>query len=94
MTTDITPQAPPQRFTYSLGATKYKSFLHVYVAQPDPTGHLIWTPSGGVGHAWWSITTEAPANAVNQLNTDSVNLEYLNQQVGYGPTNGAYGPQL
>lgn len=83
---DITVKAPGvKHYDAGAGATKYKSYFEVFVDQPDPTGHLIWTPSAGPGHAWWRISTEAPGEAVDQFNIGGVNLEYLGVEVGYGP---------
>lgn len=66
-----------------------------WVPNPDdPSGttgttvYLPWLPGVGPGHAWWCVTTEAPADAVTKLNQSSVNLEYLGAQVGYGPKGG------
>lgn len=64
---------------------------------PDPddpsgmTGSLVYlpyVPGIHAGHAWWKLWTDAPTDAVNKMTLNSVNLEYLGVEVGYGPTNG------
>jgi hypothetical protein len=81
---DCTPEAHVPYYAFTVGAQKYKSYLTVYVNQPDPTGTRIWTSSDNAGHAWWCISTEAPMEAVNEFNKNNINLEYLGVPVGYG----------
>jgi hypothetical protein len=89
---DITPSTPFPYYSFSVGATKYKSHLGVYVNQPDLVGYSMggahlyhsWTLTGNAGHAWWQLSCDAPASVVN-LFTSTNNSQWLNQQVGYGP---------
>jgi hypothetical protein len=72
--------------------TKYLSHFGVFVNMPDPGGTANYTGSGfsrNYGHAWWCLSSDAPADAIVQqlkaagLNSNSVNQ--LNVQEGYGP---------
>jgi hypothetical protein len=96
-TMDITPQAPPQRYTYSVGAIKYPASFTVYVTQPypgftypgypiaaPPPGFPIWAPGINAGHAWWQFNCGAPTAAMNQF-TSTNNSQWLNKQLGFGP---------
>jgi hypothetical protein len=88
-TKDITPQAPPQRYTYTINPIKYSSSFTVYVCQPDTSfPYSIWLPGINAGHAWWCLSCDASIDIVSNVTQNGVNLEYLGVQVGYGPTNG------
>jgi hypothetical protein len=97
---DVTPQVNGADFyTFSVSATKYKSYFEPFVCQPWPQYPNDWwnaaTPGYpyfrlgvNAGHAWWKLWTDAPTDAVSKMTLNSVNLEYLGVEVGYGPTNG------
>jgi hypothetical protein len=86
MAIDVTPQAPPPCYTYSVGAIKYKSYFFVFVDQPDTTSpyHHVWTSADSAGHAWWRLELQAPAAALNHYIQSNL-LSYLNISEGYGP---------
>ncbi len=89
-TLDVTPQVKGvDYYTFNVSATKYKSYLDVYVCQPDTSfPYSDWLPGINAGHAWWCLRSDASSDIVNKITQNSVNLEYLGVQVGYGPTNG------
>ena len=85
-TMDITPQAPPQRYTYSVGATKYPSYFTAYDEEPKPGGPrwdivTIWGFTAG--HAWWCLSNGAPPEGLYKAGISYFNQEFLNKQVGY-----------
>ena len=85
-TMDITPQAPPQRYTYSLGATKYYSYFTAYDEEPKPGGprwDIVTVWGFTAGHAWWCLSNGAPPEGLCKAGISYFNQELLNQQVGY-----------
>ena len=101
-TMDITPQAPPQRYSYLVGATKYKSCFEVFVREPwplypyyyfgpygPPAGYPVYGNGVGAGHAWWELLNSAPSAAINQFTSTNCS-QWLNQQVGYSPSNAVF----
>jgi hypothetical protein len=101
---DITPYTPFQRFTYTVDPTEYKAYLNVFVRQPwpnypndyfippatPPLGYPVYQIGGlGAGHVWWQLSCDAPPAAMNQF-TSTNNSQWLNQQVGYSPSNAVF----
>ena len=81
-TEDITPKVSGvDSYTFSVGAQKYLSHFTVYVDMPDPPPGHHKHIGGNWGHAWWSLSTEAPLAAMAE-----VLRPYVNTSAGYYPT--------
>ncbi len=87
-TVDITPKASVNYYSFSVSATKYKSYFDVFVDQPDPSGNHVWTMADSAGHAWWRFRSDAPSDALN-AKVPAKLIPFLGAQVGYAPTNTA-----
>jgi len=87
-------------YTFNVVGRKYISRLEVFVRQPfpeypyderrypdgPPLGYPIydlWGPEQA-GHAWWRLTTEAPANIVERFAGTAL-ARSLGLECGYGP---------
>ncbi len=82
-TADITPQASPACYTYWVTAAKYPATFTVYVDMPGPPpSHVTHTSLSDWGHAWWSLSCNAPSDAFTKYATPN-QTHFLGEQVGY-----------
>jgi hypothetical protein len=98
-TQDATPQVKGKDYYTWTGPSvaKYKSYFEVFVRMPYPPGSGSYDNHIGddFGHAWWRLSTDAPADAINYFMSAS-RSQYLGQgvnqnQVGYGTDNYSVG---
>ena len=84
---DITPKVSVRYYSFAIDATKYKSHFTAFVHMPDPDGYNI-VVDDDYGHAWWSFTTEAPADGINRFMGPQLS-QFIGLQTGYYPSNSA-----
>ena len=75
-------------FVYNIVPTKYEAFFTAYCQEANPglprfvIGHVT-IREANAGHAWWSLTCNAPYRALTELGISAGEMSVLNQQVGY-----------
>lgn len=86
---DVTPYIPGSDFYgFFVNFDKYLSYFTLYVQQARP-GYSFW-PTGpyDVGHAFWSLSTEAPQDALQYISPQLTN--FLGHAWGFYPVNGLF----
>jgi len=82
-TVDITPHVSVDYYSFSVSATKYKSYLTLYARMPDPNGCSTFVGTDA-GHAWWRFTTEASAGAIGMFMGTNYSY-YIGRTAGFYP---------
>jgi hypothetical protein len=83
-TLDVTPLVTTTADSYTFNVSVYQSYFEIFDEQASPGGVLFWG-TNNVGHAWWRLSTEVPANALQYISTNLT--VYLNHSWGFYPTN-------
>ena len=88
-TADITPMvAGAPRYVFNIGSVqKYYSYFDLYVEQPNPGYSFLPIYNGDFGHAFWSLRTDAPSDALQYISSSL--RAYLGTFGFYPGTNGS-----
>jgi hypothetical protein len=86
---NITPKVSGKDFyTFNVSGNKYLSYFDLYVEQASPGYSFLPYGPNYVGHASYSLSTEAPSDALQYISTNLT--AYLNTTWGFFPgTNGS-----
>ncbi|MGD0207025.1 MAG: hypothetical protein ABSC89_05395 [Verrucomicrobiota bacterium] len=85
---DVTPQVSgSDYYTFNVSPQKYYSYFDLYVEQPNPGYSFLPIYNGDFGHAFWSLRTDAPSDALQYISSSL--RAYLGTFGFYPGTNGS-----